>query len=79
MKDSRSQSRATQLKAAVVGVLALLTVVVVFQNTSVVDTRVLFGTLTMPLALLLALTFGTGLLTGAFLLRHFTRPKPQVV
>jgi uncharacterized integral membrane protein len=57
-------------KAAVAVVLVVLAIIVVFQNTEAVDTRVLFGTLSMPHALLLAFTFTSGMLAGAILCRR---------
>jgi len=45
-----------KLKLIAIGILALLVVVVVLQNTQPVETKLLFLTLTMPNA---ALLFGT--------------------
>jgi uncharacterized integral membrane protein len=77
MKDIHRQSRPTKVKAAAVVVLVLLTTIVVFQNRATVDTQVIFGTLTMPLALLLALTYGVGLLTGGYLIGRWARRKQR--
>lgn len=44
--------------------LALLVAVLVFQNTEVVEVRLLFWTLSMSRALLLPLVFLAGLLVG---------------
>lgn len=70
-----THTRSTWIKAAVVAVIALLTIIVVFQNTETVDTSVLFGTVSMPHAVLLALTFASGVLAGAVLFRSWTRRK----
>ena len=70
---AEARSRATQIKAAVAAILAVLTIIVVFQNTDTVHTRVLFGTVSMPRALLLAVTFAVGVLAGAILCRRWTR------
>ena len=51
--------------------LVVLATIVAFQNTNVVDTRLLFGTLSMPHTLLVALVFATGMLSGAILCRHW--------
>jgi len=45
-------------------VLAVLVVIVALQNTEEVETRVLFATLTMSRALLIAVTFGSGAVVG---------------
>ena len=52
-------------------VAVLLTMIVRFQHTEAVDTRLLFGTLSMPLTLLVALTFTTGMLAGSILSRRW--------
>jgi uncharacterized integral membrane protein len=73
MKDTRTRSN--WIKAAVVATLAVLTIIVVFQNTDVVHTTVLFGTVSMPHAVLLAVTFASGLLVGAVLVTRWRRRK----
>ena len=60
-----------KVKAIVATVVLLLTSIVVFQNTGAVNTKVLFGAVTMPLALLLGSTFAAGLLVGAVLLNRW--------
>jgi len=54
-------------KAILIGAVALLVLIVVLQNTESVDTRLLFATVSMPLAALLFTTlligYGLGLLT----------------
>lgn len=64
-------SNTTRIKSVVAAILAVIAIVVVFQNTGAVHTTVLFGAFTMPLALLLGLTFVSGLLSGAVLLRRW--------
>jgi uncharacterized integral membrane protein len=44
--------------------LVLLVIIVVFQNTAVVDTKILFMTISMPRALLLFVTLLIGVLAG---------------
>lgn len=53
-------------KIKLYGVLlaALLAIIVIGQNTAVVETKVLFMTIAMPRAALLAITLGTGILIG---------------
>lgn len=71
-----AQSRGTQIKIIVAAALAVFSLIVIFQNTGPVDTTVLFGTFSMPLALLLTLTFSTGGLVGAVVYHRMTRKKP---
>jgi len=68
---AQTHSRSALFKTAVAGVLLVLTLIVVFQNTEAVHTQLLFGTLSMPHALLLALTFTSGMLVGAILCRRW--------
>lgn len=51
-------------KNIALAVLVLLVIIVVFQNTTVVDTKILFVTISMPRALLLFLTLLIGVLVG---------------
>ena len=55
-----------RIKFIGIGVLVLLIVVVVLQNTEKVDTKLLFFTISMPRALLLAATAAIGFLIGIF-------------
>ena len=48
-------------------VLIVLVLVVVFQNTAPVETRLLFVTITMPRAALLAVTMLIGMVAGMLL------------
>ena len=50
-----------QIAAIVVGILAIIVIV---QNTATVDTYFLWITISMPRAVLLALTFALGMLSG---------------
>lgn len=51
----------------VVAAILILVIVVVLQNTEAVETRLLFATITMPRALLLALTLLSGIVIGLIL------------
>jgi len=51
-------------KHIAIATLVLLVIIVVFQNTAVVDTKILFMTISMPRALLLFVTLLIGVLTG---------------
>ena len=50
-----------QIAAIVAGILA---VIVIVQNTATVETHILWITISMPRAILLALTFALGVLSG---------------
>ena len=52
---------AKQIAAIVAGILA---VIVIVQNTATVETHILWITISMPRAVLLALTFALGVLSG---------------
>ena len=55
-------------------VLGLLAIIVIVQNTATVETHILWITISMPRAVLLAVTFALGVLSGIlFSMRH--RPK----
>ena len=53
-------SKNTKVKLIVISILAVLVLVLVFQNIQEVQTRIFFARLTMPLAGLLALMTGIG-------------------
>ncbi len=56
-----------RVKAIAVLVLAVAVLVIVLQNTQAVETKVLFMTVTMPRAALLALTLLTGIVIGTLI------------
>ena len=58
-------------------ILILLVLIVILQNTEPVATRLLFVTLTMPRAALLALTFLVGAATGVFLTLSLVKRSPK--
>ncbi len=64
---SQGVDRRVQVKLIVAVVLVVLTVIVVLQNTAPVETRILFITVEMPRAALLALTLLIGMLVGTLL------------
>ncbi len=53
-------------KAKIIGsmIAALLVIIIVLQNTEVVETKILFSTISMPRAALLFVTFIVGFLLG---------------
>ena len=60
----RRRERMKKLRRVGAGVLAVLMLVVVLQNTESVETRLLFATLSMPRALLLLITLLIGVVIG---------------
>ncbi len=63
---------AKQIAALVAGILA---VIVIVQNTATVETHILWITISMPRAVLLALTFALGVLAGIlFSMRRSKKP-----
>ena len=53
-----------RIKSVLMAVLLVLVIIVVLQNTQEVETKILFATITMPRALLLFLTLGSGIVIG---------------
>ena len=53
-----------KIKLAVAAVVAILVIIVIFQNTEVVKTQLLFVSVEMPRALLLIVTLLLGVLLG---------------
>jgi uncharacterized integral membrane protein len=64
---ANSHTLRTRIKLAVAAVLVVLMIIVVLQNTEIVHTKVLFGTISMPRAMLLAFAFAAGALAGSLL------------
>jgi putative membrane protein len=76
-----SKGTMNKLKLIAIGVLALLVLVVVLQNTQAVETKLLFVTLTLPNAALLFGTliigFAIGVLTAGHIVSSAKRPLPD--
>ena len=70
----------TRTKWLMAGVLALVVLIIVLQNTAAVETKILFFTLTMPRAVLLVGTtligFIVGLLVSYRLQKKIQDPTP---
>ncbi len=64
-------------KTILASILLVLGIIVVMQNTETVDTRLLFATVSMPRALLLAITLGVGILIGLLLGRRMHKRSTQ--
>jgi len=66
-------------KIIVILIVSLLSLIVFVQNRQVVDTKLLFVTITMPLVLLLILTFIMGSILGlviaSYVLREPHKPR----
>lgn len=78
---SQGVNRSVQIKVILALVLVVLTMIVVLQNTALVETRILFLTVEMPRAALLALTLVIGMLAGSLLtlvaIRREQAPKDK--
>ena len=66
----------TKVKIVVILIVSLLSLIVFIQNRQAVDTKLLFATITMPLVLLLILTFIMGSILGLFIAGFMLR-KPR--
>ncbi len=64
-----------KLKLSALLVLAVLAVVLILQNTQMVVTRLLFISIGMPLAALLAFTLVVGFAAGVLAAMHIARRK----
>lgn len=67
-------------KIIVILIVSLLSLIVFIQNRQAIDTKLLFVTITMPLVLLLILTFMMGSILGlviaSYVLREPCKPRP---
>jgi uncharacterized integral membrane protein len=63
-------------KIIVILIVSLLSLIVFVQNRQAVDTKLLFVTITMPLVLLLIITFIMGSILGLFIASYVLR-KPR--
>lgn len=70
-------SRWGPLKLGVVAVVALLMIVLIAQNTTPVETRLLFVTVSMPVAALLLMALLAGLVLGLALASRVLPPPPH--
>jgi len=69
-----------KLKIIIVAVISILALIIFVQNTAVVETKLLFMTISMSRALLLILTFGLGFATGlivSFMLRRSDKSETE--
>jgi uncharacterized integral membrane protein len=73
MKEREGLRKMTKVKIAVILIVSLLSLIVFIQNRQVVDTKLLFATITMPLVLLLILTFVMGSILGLVIASYVLR------
>jgi len=66
----------TKVKIIVILIVSLLSLIVFIQNRQAVDTKLLFVTVTMPLVLLLIITFIMGSVLGLIIASYMLR-KPR--
>jgi uncharacterized integral membrane protein len=70
-----------KLKIAAISIIAVVTVIIVFQNTQAVETKLLFLTITLPNAALLFGTlisgFAIGVLTAGHIVANAKRKLPD--
>ena len=71
--STKPEKKRPPIRLIVVAVLAILSLVLVLQNTATVETKILFATVAMPRAVLLAITFLLGVIVG--LLIPFLRKR----
>lgn len=64
-----------KFKLAVIVAIIILMLVLIFQNLGAVNTHLLFVKASMPLALLIAIVFGLGLLAGLLLRLNLSSSK----
>jgi uncharacterized integral membrane protein len=66
-----------QIKLIAILFVCIGAVIVFLQNTAVVETKILFATLRMSMALLLMVTFILGYIVGVISMSQFRRPGPK--
>ena len=66
-----------QIKVIAILLVCIGAVIVFLQNTAVVETKILFATLRMSMALLLMVTFILGYIVGAISMSQFRRTGPK--
>jgi putative membrane protein len=74
---AQGETDMTRIKMIVIGVLALLVLIVILQNTATVETKILFVTLTMPRAVLLIGTTLVGFVVGLLASYRITKQSDK--
>jgi uncharacterized integral membrane protein len=62
----------SQIKLVIAGLLALCVLIIILQNTELVETRILLFSFTIPRAFLLFATFIVGFVVGALWVVRFS-------
>jgi uncharacterized integral membrane protein len=79
MTEREELRKMRKAKIIVILIVSLLSLIVFVQNREAVDTKLLFVTITMPLVLLLILTFIMGSILGlviaSYVLREPRKPR----
>jgi uncharacterized integral membrane protein len=79
MMETERLLKIGKAKIIVILIVSLLSLIVFVQNRQAVDTKLLFVTITMPLVLLLILTFVMGSILGlviaSYVLREPRKPR----
>ena len=70
MEEPQNHAPISRVKLIVAGILGLLVLIVILQNTEAVETRFLFLTISMPRAVLLFGTTLLGFILGVLLSRR---------
>lgn len=73
VEPARPKKRRPPVRLILVALVAVLSLILVLQNTDTVETKILFATIAMPRAVLLAITFLLGVVVG--LLIPFLRKR----
>ena len=73
VKPAKPRKRRPPVRLIMVALVAVLSLILVLQNTETVETKVFFDTVAMPRAVLLAITFLLGVVVG--LLIPFLRKR----
>lgn len=76
MSEAAKVSKKPKFKLAIAAGMVILALVLILQNMESVETRLLFATVTMPRALLLAIVFGLGALAGLVGSWNMGKDKP---
>jgi len=79
MTEKKELRKMTKVKIVVILIVLLLSLIVFIQNRQAVDTKLIFVTISMPLVLLLILTFITGSILGLIIAGYVLRQprKPE--
>ncbi|AQQ71545.1 putative integral membrane protein [Limihaloglobus sulfuriphilus] len=67
------------IKAVVLAVIAILAIIIIFQNRASVETKILFVSFQMPRFILLVLTFLLGFTAGVIALMKVNRGRSKSI